>query len=56
MKVVVRKVVRIDEDKCTGCGQCVLPCAEGAIEIVNGKAKVRREELCDGAEIGRAHV
>ncbi len=46
---VRRKIVRIDEEKCTGCGECVTPCAEGAIKIVNGKAKVLREELCDGA-------
>ncbi|NMA54704.1 MAG: 4Fe-4S binding protein [Firmicutes bacterium] len=45
----VRKIVKIDEDKCDGCGLCVTPCAEGAIEIVDGKAKVIREELCDGA-------
>ena len=46
---VRRKIVRIDEEKCTGCGKCVTPCAEGAIKIVNGKAKVMRDELCDGA-------
>lgn len=46
-----RKIVRIDEELCTGCGLCVTPCAEGAIEIVNGKAKVLREELCDGAGV-----
>ncbi len=44
-----RKIVRIDEDLCTGCGNCVSPCAEGAIELVDGKARVIREELCDGA-------
>lgn len=44
-----RQIVRIDEEKCTGCGQCVSPCAEGAIQIIDGKAKVMREELCDGA-------
>lgn len=44
-----RKIVQIDEESCTGCGLCVSPCAEGAIEIIDGKAKVRREELCDGA-------
>ncbi|HEY3374897.1 MAG TPA: 4Fe-4S binding protein [Candidatus Aquicultor sp.] len=44
-----RKIVKIDEDKCTGCGACVSPCAESAIEIINGKAKVIKEELCDGA-------
>ncbi len=46
--MVKRMIVRIDEDKCTGCGQCVSPCAEGAIQIINGKAKVVSEELCDG--------
>lgn len=47
--MVKRKIVKINEDLCTGCGKCVSPCAEGAITIVNGKAKVLREELCDGA-------
>jgi Pyruvate/2-oxoacid:ferredoxin oxidoreductase delta subunit len=45
----VRSIIRIDEELCTGCGLCVTPCAEGAIEIVGGKAKVIREALCDGA-------
>lgn len=44
-----RNIVKIDEEKCTGCGACVTPCAEGAIEIIDGKAKVVKEELCDGA-------
>lgn len=44
-----RKIVRIDDTLCDGCGQCVAPCAEGAIEIVDGKARVIKEELCDGA-------
>ncbi len=44
-----RQIVRIDEDLCTGCGECVLPCAEGAIRIIDGKAKVVQESLCDGA-------
>jgi MinD superfamily P-loop ATPase len=44
-----RQIVRIDEASCTGCGICVSPCAEGAIQIIDGKAKVVREELCDGA-------
>lgn len=44
-----RQIVKIDEDKCTGCGLCVSPCAEGAIAIEDGKARVIREELCDGA-------
>lgn len=46
---VNRQIVRIEEELCTGCGLCVSPCAEGAIEIIDGKAKVVRDELCDGA-------
>lgn len=49
MNTTTRQIVRIDEDLCTGCGLCVSPCAEGAIVIVEGKAKVVHEELCDGA-------
>ena len=45
----LRSIVRIDEELCNGCGVCVAPCAEGAIVIVDGKAKVVEEELCDGA-------
>lgn len=45
---VKRKIIRIDEERCDGCGQCVPSCAEGAIEIVNGKAKVLTESFCDG--------
>lgn len=44
-----RQIVHINEELCNGCGACVAPCAEGAIEMVNGKARVVREELCDGA-------
>ena len=43
-----RKIVRIDEEKCNGCGLCVPACAEGAIEIVDGKARLAAENLCDG--------
>ena len=48
-ETVARQIVHIDEALCTGCGECVSPCAEGAIQIADGKAKVIREELCDGA-------
>jgi NAD-dependent dihydropyrimidine dehydrogenase PreA subunit len=43
-----RKIVRIDEDKCNGCGQCVPSCAEGAIRIIDGKARLIADNLCDG--------
>ncbi len=45
---VNRKIIKIDEELCDGCGQCVIACAEGAIEIVDGKAKVISDNLCDG--------
>ena len=44
-----RQIVRIDAELCNGCGLCVSPCAEGAIQIIYGKARVLQEELCDGA-------
>ncbi len=45
---IKRKIIRIDEERCNGCGLCVPSCAEGAIEVVNGKAKLRAEKFCDG--------
>ena len=45
---VHRPIVRIDEEKCTGCGECILACAEGAIKLVDGKAHIISENLCDG--------
>jgi len=46
--MALRSIVRIDEEKCNGCGQCAIACAEGAIKIVNGKAKLVSEIYCDG--------
>lgn len=45
---MVRKIIRIDEEKCNGCGICANACHEGAIEIIDGKAKLVRENFCDG--------
>ena len=47
-KLVKRKIIEIDEDLCTGCGSCVIACAEGALEIIDGKAKVVNDVFCDG--------
>ena len=45
---MLRKIVRIDEEKCNGCGECVPSCEEGAIAIIDGKAKLVSEIYCDG--------
>jgi len=46
--LAVREIIRIDEEKCDGCGLCVPACAEGAIQIVNGKARLLDDSYCDG--------
>ncbi len=45
---MVRKIIQIDEEKCNGCGACAAACHEGAIAMVNGKARLTREDYCDG--------
>ena len=45
---MIRKIIRIDEEKCNGCGLCASACHEGAIEMGNGKAKLTKENYCDG--------
>ncbi len=45
---MIRKIIQIDEEKCNGCGACANACHEGAIEMVNGKAKLMRDDYCDG--------
>ena len=44
----LRKIIEIDEEKCDGCGNCTIACAEGALQIINGKAKLISENYCDG--------
>ena len=46
--IIMRKIIEIDEELCNGCGECVTDCAEGSLEIVDGKAKLVADNLCDG--------
>jgi Pyruvate/2-oxoacid:ferredoxin oxidoreductase delta subunit len=50
-----RKVIHIDEERCDGCGECVTGCAEGAIAIINGKARLIGETYCDGLGVCLGH-
>ncbi|RLG46438.1 MAG: 4Fe-4S ferredoxin [Thermoproteota archaeon] len=45
---LVRKIIKIDEEKCDGCGQCIPACPEGALKIIDGKARLVSESYCDG--------
>ena len=45
---MIRKIIHIDEEKCNGCGACAAACHEGAIEMIDGKARLTREDYCDG--------
>ena len=45
---MIRKIIQINEELCNGCGACAAACHEGAIEMVNGKARLTREDYCDG--------
>lgn len=45
---MIRRVIQIDKDKCSGCGRCVHACHEGAIGLVDGKAQLMRDDYCDG--------
>jgi Fe-S-cluster-containing hydrogenase component 2 len=45
---VLRKIIQIDEEKCNGCGVCIDSCAEGALALVDGKARLVKEKYCDG--------
>ena len=45
---MIRKIIKIDREKCNGCGACAAACHEGAIEMIDGKATLTREDYCDG--------
>lgn len=45
---MIRKIIRIDQEKCNGCGACATACHEGAIEMIDGKATLTHEDYCDG--------
>ena len=45
---MIRKIIKIDKEKCNGCGACAAACHEGAIEMIDGKATLAREDYCDG--------
>ncbi|MBQ8293623.1 MAG: 4Fe-4S binding protein [Bacilli bacterium] len=45
---MIRKIIKIDDKKCNGCGACAKACHEGAIKMINGKAKLIRDDYCDG--------
>ena len=46
--LVLRKIVQIDEEKCNGCSECIPNCAEGALKIIDGKARIVKDSYCDG--------
>ena len=50
-----RKIINIDEKKCTGCGLCIPNCREGAIRIIDGKARLAGDALCDGLSACLGH-
>ena len=54
---MIRRIIHIDQDKCNGCGACARACHEGAIDMVDGKAKLMREHYCDagGLPAGLSH-
>jgi len=47
-EILIRKIIKIDTEKCNGCGACAKACHEGAIQMINGKAVLTREDYCDG--------
>ena len=56
--MAVRQIIEIDEELCDGCGDCVSACAEGAIQLIDGKAKLVSDTYCDGLGVclGDCHL
>lgn len=48
MAKIKRKIIKIDEEKCNGCGLCIPACPEGALQVIDGKVKLVKENFCDG--------
>lgn len=53
---MIRRIIQIDEEKCNGCGACAAACHESAIGMVDGKAKLLRDDYCDGLGTACRHA
>lgn len=54
---MIRRIIKINEEKCNGCGICAAACHEGAIGMVDGKAKLLRDDYCDGlGDLSLIHI
>ena len=49
MAKVQRQIITIDEEKCDGCGNCVPACVEGALQVIDGRARLVKQSYCDGS-------
>ena len=49
MATVKRQIITINEEKCDGCGNCVPACVEGALQVIDGKARLVKQSYCDGS-------
>ena len=53
---MIRRIIQIDQEKCNGCGACAEACHEGAIAMADGKAKLMRDDYCDGLGLSLIHI